>query len=253
MVARVIAATELRNWLLRTGHCGSRGPDGAAGSDLWPSPDSIVTVALNLDPTLRPPYRQRYFACLLESEANPVPVIQFEADFAVPSPFETIAAGHPVAEGFMTGPFRWLLNRLSRCRHLLLWPSGRDHKSGDSAFASAQLLDDCPELGRCLCSAGLSEAEVGAVVLDLAEQTDCRMLWKVASYVAQSFQDFYVASLEGTEVYLMHHHDKVVISVPDPAARQALLRELIDRSNVMEDCSGYSSPIDDDDEGTAAS
>ncbi len=248
MVGRVITATELRDRLLRSGHHSTRGTNGAAtGSDLWPSPHTIVTIALNLDPTLRRPYRERYFACLLESEANPVAVLQFEPEFALPSPFETIAAEQPVAEGFMTGPFHWLLSRLSRHRYLLLWPSRRNQQSGDSEFASAELLDDCPELRHWLRAAGPSGAEVGAIVLDMAERADCRVLWKVASNVAQSFQDFYVGDLECTEVYQMHHHDKVVVSIPDPAARQALLRQAIARSDVMEDCSGYSSPMDDED------
>lgn len=242
MGGRAITATELRARLLRAGHDVAHRSNEVAGLDVWPSPDTIMTVALDLDPTLRPAYRERYFACLLEFETNPVPVIQFDADFALPGLFETIAVEQPVAERFMVGPFRWLLSRLSR--HLLLWPSRSDH--GKSAFASVEVLEFCPELGHWLRAAGLPEADVGAVVLDLADQADCRVLWKVASYVAQACDDIYVSDLQCTEVYRMHHHDKIVVSIPDPEARQALLHELMDQYDVLENCSGYSMPTDEE-------
>jgi hypothetical protein len=248
MVGRTITATELRERLLRSGHYSEGLPNGvAAGPDLW-SPDTIVTIALGLDPTLRRPYRERYFACLLESEANPVAILQFDPEFALPGPFETIAAEQPVAEGFMTGPFRWLLSRLSRHHHLLLWPSRRAQESGNSEYASGECLNDCPRLRDWLRVAVPSGSEVGAIVLDMANKPDCQLLWEVANNVAQSFHDFYVGDLQCAEVYQMHHHDKVVVSIPDFAARQALLREAIDRSDVLEECSGYSSPMDDDGE-----
>jgi hypothetical protein len=46
----------------------------------------------------------------------------------------------------------------------------------------------------------------------------------------------------------MHHHDKVMVSIPDPTVRQALVQNLIDRADVIEDCSGYASPMDEADE-----
>ena len=40
----------------------------------------------------------------------------------------------------------------------------------------------------------------------------------------------------------------MVVSIPDPPLRQSLLDELIGLSDVMEDCSGYSSSTDDEDD-----
>jgi len=246
IVGRVITPTELRERLLRSGHQCAPGTNGAAtGSNVWVSPDTIVTIALDEDPTFRRPFRERYFACLLESEANPVPVLQFEPEFALPGHFETIAAERQPAEGFMTGPFRWLLRRLVRHRYLLLWPAREIQQSVDRGFASSELLGNCPELQQWLCAAATTGAEVGALVLDMAERIDCRILWTLASHVAQSLQDFHVGDLECREVYQMHHHDKVMVCIPDATVRQDLVQELIDRSDVIEDCSGYASPMDD--------
>jgi hypothetical protein len=245
----VITPIELGERLLRSGHHSARGANGAAtGSNVWVSPDTIVTIALDEDPTLRRPFRERYFACLLESEANPVPVLQFEPEFDLPGHFETIAAERQAAEGFMTGPFRWLLRRLVRHRYLLLWPTRKSPQSADKDFASSELLGNCPDLQQWLSAAVPTGGEVGALVLDMAERIDCRILWMVASDVAESLQDFYVGDLECREVYQMHHHDKVMVSIPDPTVRQALVQNLIDRADVIGDCSGYASPMDEADE-----
>ena len=58
----------------------------------------------------------------------------------------------------------------------------------------------------------------------------------------------YLADAEGAEVYLAHHHDKVVVSIPDVATRQPLLQELTDAAWLFEDASGYASTIDDEPE-----
>ena len=58
--------------------------------------------------------------------------------------------------------------------------------------------------------------------------------------------DFFLADPAGHEVYQMHHHDKVVVSLPDGPARRELLAELAGRPDVFEDCSGYRSTADDE-------
>ena len=51
-----------------------------------------------------------------------------------------------------------------------------------------------------------------------------------------------------SEVYKLHHHDKVVALVPDQHARWLLLEELAGMSDVFEDWSGYGGPLDEDGE-----
>jgi hypothetical protein len=86
------------------------------------------------------------------------------------------------------------------------------------------------------------------VVLDLRRESDCRVLWDVMSRVSQSFFGFFVADPECREVYRLHHHDRVEMSIPDESSRRTLLDELDRRSDLIEDCSGYVSDWDDEDD-----
>jgi hypothetical protein len=72
------------------------------------------------------------------------------------------------------------------------------------------------------------------------------VLLEAADLVGRSHENFYVSDEAAAEVYLMHHHDKVVVSVPDPAARQQLLVELDRLADIFEDRSGYGTSEDAD-------
>jgi hypothetical protein len=50
------------------------------------------------------------------------------------------------------------------------------------------------------------------------------------------------------EVYLAHHHDEVVVSVPGEGARGELLRGLTGASGVFTDVSGYAFLNEEDEE-----
>lgn len=244
-----ITATELRDRLTRAGHALPTPIDEAPGAaDACPRPETIVTVGLDLDPTLRPAYRDRYFACLLESPENPVPVLQYDAAFALTEPFRNVAGKQPPAGDFMGGPFRWLLHRLLRFRHVLLWPSSRGTTLGNSGFDWLEPSERLPRLGAWLREAKPAALTVGAIMLDLSEASDFGVLWEVAADVSNSFKDYYASDQDCQEVYTLHHHDKVIASVPDRAAREAMLQELTDRDDVLEDCSGYVSVMDDEPE-----
>jgi hypothetical protein len=52
----------------------------------------------------------------------------------------------------------------------------------------------------------------------------------------------------GTEVYLAHHHDKVVVSVPDGREREELVQRLARESWLFTDVSGYGSTMDGEDD-----
>jgi hypothetical protein len=60
--------------------------------------------------------------------------------------------------------------------------------------------------------------------------------------------DCYLADSAGAEVYLAHHHDQVIVSIPDGEARDALLRDLVGAPWVFPDVSGFGSSIDEDDD-----
>jgi hypothetical protein len=237
---RTLAVRELRDRLIGAGHEVPNGTDETAGAaDVWPNPHTIVTVGLHLDPTLKPEYRKRYFACLLESQDNPVPVLQYDTAFALPEPFRSAAQQPPPAGRFMGGPFRWLLHRLLRFRQVLLWPA-----TGSQGFGRLGLPEERPRLREWFRDATVAPFEVGAIVFNLTEARDCGVLWEVANGVSDSCKDWYVSDPECKEVYRLHHHEKVVACVPDRAAREEMLQELADRNDGIENCSGYDSEMD---------
>jgi hypothetical protein len=59
-------------------------------------------------------------------------------------------------------------------------------------------------------------------------------------------RDCYLADADASEGYLTHHHEKVVVLVPDAEARERLLQELREASWLFNDVSGYGSSIDED-------
>jgi hypothetical protein len=247
MAMTLITANELHNRLVRAGHHSPPDEARICATDVWPPPETILTVAADLDPTLKPAGRQHYFACYLKSEEDPVPVLQEEPAFALPELFREVAKESPAGDCFLDGPFRWLLRRIARFDSVLLWPACREPGSG-GAFTQAGLFEETPRLRGELPRDTASLAAIGAVILDIKREPDCRILWEVANQVSQSFFDYFVSDLECREVYRLHHHGKVVVSLPDGASRQGLLDELENWSDLIEDCSGYETDCDYEDE-----
>ncbi|MEW4569389.1 hypothetical protein AB1L88_16110 [Tautonia sp. JC769] len=251
MIGAVIATDDLRNRLLRAGQpvSGDDQEDGAS-TEVWPTAETIVTIAVNLDPTLKPAYRERYFACYVDSEDNSSPLLRDDPAFALPRTLREAAAGSPAALPFLEGPFRWLARRMIRFSSVLLWPASAEPAPG-WPFSQARLLEGLPLLRKRLESASAGLAEVGAVLLLPEREADGAILWEAARHVAGSFSNFHVSDPECREVYLLHHHDKVVASVPDLATRQQLTEELASQPDLFADCSGYVSDWDDEDEEDA--
>jgi hypothetical protein len=231
-----LTAADLHERLSRAGHFCATG--------LWPTPETIVTVAMNLDPTHGPSSRRRYFACLSRSEEDPNPALRDEPAFALPVLFRELEPV-PSEDPFLGGPFRWLLRRLIRFDRILLWPACRDQESS-GGFTNPQPIDEVPELRRVLPADPAELAAIGAIVLDRDSPQACRILWQVANEVARSFYDFFVSDPNCNEVYRLHHHGKVVVSIPNEELRRELLDELTSWSSLIEDCSGYVSDWDDE-------
>lgn len=243
----VLSASDLKDRLSGAGHAFPKRTDGITGAtDVWPEPHLIVTVGLYLDPTLKPEYRERYFVCLLESQDNPAPVLQYDPAFALAESFCAVVEQSPPRSGFMDGPFRWLLQRLQRFRQLLLWPANRGNESVSLKIDPLRLSKELPRLAVWLRATNMASVEVGAIILNLTEAGDCEVLWKIADAVSDSCKDWYVSDPECKEVYCLHRHDKIVASVPNQMEREAMLQELANRSDLIEDCSRYHSEMEDE-------
>jgi hypothetical protein len=237
-MAFTIATDELLRRLIKARHHLPGEDPSAYLTDVWSTPDKIVTVALHLDPTLKEEYRQRYFACLLESPRHPVPIIQYEPTFSLREVFRQLAGERPMLGAFLDGPFRWLLHRLRAYDEILLWPAGRGQCSG-GAFEKALASETLPKLSQWLQRLPVGLVDVGAILLDMTDLSGCGLLWEVGGWVGNSLTDFYVSDSACTEVYTLHHHEKVEVMVPDDWARHCLVEELECWDEVLEDCSGY--------------
>ena len=244
MAEVTITANELRNRLVLAGHAVLDGQEAICPIVVAPTPEAIVTVGMNLDPTLMPAYRCRYFACYLKSEEDPVPALRDDPSFALLEVARRVSMAYPGDDCFLGGPFRWLLRRIVRFDSVLLWPGNRESNSN----GLLGLPEEAPSPRKEQSSNSLGQDETGAVVLDLKRESDWRILWQVASQVSQSSSDFFIADLECNEVYQMHHHGKVVASLPDGTSSQELLDELAGWSDLIEDCSNYISEWDDEDD-----
>jgi hypothetical protein len=235
MTAAFLSPAELHDRLIAAGQPLEE-DSGNPSTTVRDSPETIITVALNLDPTLMPSYRGRYFACLLYSEENRTPAIRDDPDFALPERFRRFDEGRIPACGLSGGPFRWLLPRLVAARKILVWPEDTDR------FAWGVANDDTKGLHRLL---PLDPTTTGAVVLDLERDEDCRVLWDIASWVEEGVDNVFVSVPTCVAVARLHHHNRIVLSIPDEARRRATL-DALSGCESLEDCSGYTSDWDDE-------
>jgi hypothetical protein len=244
---RSLTTTELNSLLAGSGHSLWRGnAEDREGVEVHPSPDLIVTVALNLDPCLRPAYRDHYFATWVDDDR--FPLIGYEPSFDPPEPFTEAAARERRSYGaFMAGPVRWLIRRLMRFPRWLLWPEDQI-RAPDRFVRERWALEEMPRLREWLKREPPVPPTANALILNPADASDCQVFWGVAEQVEAGFYNYYVSDLEGAEVYQIHHHSKITISIPDERERRRLLDDLSGYPDLLDDCSGYTSKSDEDED-----
>jgi hypothetical protein len=222
----------------------------ATGFTVWPDPGTVVTVAMEPDPTLYPQYRQRFF--VLHPEPDPV--------FRVLGCPEThrrrwleLVAGQPPGywQDFLAGPGSWLLCRLTRFRRVIAWSDGGLPWAGldDPVHREWGMAVPSPAAPFFAPSDGPEAARPRLLPVQ-----DSRFPDAVAAcllFASVGMRDWYLADEAAAEVYLAHHHEQVVASVPASTARDALLRELEEAGWLFRDVSGYESPMDEESEEDA--
>ncbi|QEL17529.1 hypothetical protein [Limnoglobus roseus] len=247
-MSRFLASQQLHALLRDRGHAFWSDLPAEHPIDVLPPADIHLTIGVDPDGTLKPAYRDRYFACVRDAEDEPL--LFRDPAFALDEPFRIAAGGEPSSNDFVKGPVRWLLARIAHFGQVLLWPKGgfrgRDGLAFIPTTGGGERIDNAPHLQAWLVRQSFDPAATVAALLDLSDGEDCRALWDAANLVGRSSNDFFVSDLEGREVYLMHHHDKLVISIPDEQTRESLLADLEARSDVIEDWSGYRSQSDDE-------
>jgi hypothetical protein len=240
MIRPWMSLQELHDLLVRRGHTVEH--HGHFATNVTLPPSAYITVGLDLDPMVRVTYRQNYFATY-QDEVQLTPLLRDHCDFVLPERFASALFTDPgidpeaVTDGFLAGPFRWLLRRLTRFPRWLLWPD--DSLRDAYSFVHPIALVELPHLKSRLDAAGIGPPDLGAIVLERDDVSDCGVVWEAAAFVASDSENFFISDLEATEVYEIHHHDKVGVSVPDPAEREGLLEELRGWSDLFEDAAGY--------------
>ena len=229
--------------------------DSQVGTDVSPPRDQYVTIAVTPDPTLKSGYRDRFFATYVDRACRPV--LRTSPDFAIPEPFASLVTQEPIGGdewqgNFWLGPFRWLLCRLAHAPGLMIWPDGRCWPDKSHPFLNDQEFAWTPALQRRLTAARDTESTAGALLLDLSDPTDCMVLMEAARQVEGNCYDYYVSDPAASAVYQLHHHDKIVASIPDPLELRRLVEELSSRTDLFNDCSGYIDDWDDEDDGPPA-
>ncbi len=138
------------------------------------------------------------------------------------------------------------IHRLVRFPQLLFWPEHRIRASDGFVRADWALEEkEMPRLRAWLREMGTVPSNAGAILLNTTALDDCKVLWEVAEQVEGGFYNHFLADVQGTEVYALHHHSKVIISIPEPQKRLRLLDELSRYPEVLEDCSDFVSEWDD--------
>lgn len=239
----ILTATELRRRLASQGHLVRMLGEPTGGLDPRATPDTIVTVALDADPTLKEAYRERYFVYVRDGD-DPF-IAKRGSAMEVPESFARIAA-ESASSDFVAGPVHWLLMRLRRFPRVLLWPDLEYRPPDGDGLVHRGVLDELPELRARLDRVARPAEPVGALILDLASEEDAACLLEVAVRVGWSNENFYVSDESTSEVYELHHHEKLVAIVPEQHTRRLLLEELAELSDLFEDWSGYGSELDED-------
>jgi hypothetical protein len=243
MATCFLSREELRRRLQQQGHSTWLDVEVQGNTtDILPSPDIIITIALDTDATLRTACRERYYVCAKDECGEPL--LYQDARFILPSCFLSASALEPPSGDFMLGPMPWLFVRLVQLSKILLWPNDKYRQLDGSWCFQYWEQDQVQLIQQRFRSAKHNSSSTGAMILDLEEPVDSHIVWQVANYVARSSRDFFVSDLECREVYVLHHHDQVVISIPDSLRRDSLIHELNQQSHVLTDLSGYTSSTD---------
>jgi hypothetical protein len=232
MSAIFVPEKTLQASLLEMGHSIEQG----STTDVWPPPDIIISVSTSVDATLGHEYRNNYFIC--QKDGGDAPMIGSLPQYRLPHIWEAAIATFVTPSFFLLGPFRWACRQLTRYDRIVVWPRSKYRISG-SWFVQEWDRKNVPRL-LSLLSTAAGDGNIGAVSLSTSSKAHCMILVEIANYVGTSDFDMWVSSDNMREVYLLHHHDVVVASVPEYAKRQTILQACAMLGSGLIDASNYS-------------
>ncbi len=269
MPIATIPQSILRSQLQGEGH--ELYADDVDGTDVGPSANVVVHLDIGADPVVYPEYRNNYFGCYWTADgrlnAEFEPTLEFQGvwrelaqrdglsnlgdSFATSDDEDRSPKKNTDLTAFLNGPMRWLISRIKRFDRIVLWPSASLRRSLMQLATGREVPEvDAEEfaLGQRMQAAGIDSSFEGALVLDVSQPEDCELVWLLARVVSCGFCNAYLADSSFCDVYELHHHNRIAMSIPSGERRQQLLDDLTKLDDVFVNCSGYTSPSDDDDD-----
>jgi hypothetical protein len=216
------------------------------GFSLWSDADTIVTVAVEPDGALKPPYRQRFFRC----EPEPEQIFRVMGGPGLYcSRWLKQVARQPASywQDFMAGPGSWLLCRLARFETTVVWANQGMPWDGLDCPIHRSWGMDLPTRATDFFAATAGPDALQPRLLPVRDDRFADVVAACLLFASVGLRDCYLADADASEVYQAHHHDKIVISIPPEATREKLVRQLEEVAWLFTDVSGYASSMDDED------
>jgi hypothetical protein len=232
---------DLRTLLLSRGHTLGEPEDRPGGLTVEPPEDVYLTVALDADVVLDRRCRQRFFVC----KPDPLAILTAAN---VPEAFRRRWIA--MVQGTMAGLPRdvlaalatWTATRLLRFDRVFAWADKpvrfyEEHR-GNVCDQVAEILGST--IGSGLLRSHL-DADASAVA-SVLETRDPEFPFLLANDFLRSSRNFLEIRFtvgDGSEAFTMHHHDKVITSIPDSATRSSLVGKFSSTPAIFTDESGY--------------
>jgi hypothetical protein len=203
-----------------------------------PPADVIMTVAVDEDPTLREELRNRYYLINFDNWRSLSALCSNKVGWR-----EWLKIVVSTAEGphrdFLGGPGAWLLARLQRSAEACFWRFPAHGGTGcegevldwDVAWADVSRI----QRFRAFWNAMAMKPQT----LTLMNLDFVTLLAGSIASVEETSCDCCVASYDYREVFCIHHHEKIVCSIPDLARRKRIERQMTKRPDLFSRANGY--------------
>ncbi|HYT87966.1 MAG TPA: hypothetical protein VEL76_04545 [Gemmataceae bacterium] len=237
-----------RSRLERQGHRVTEpNEETVTGFTLWPDADTVITVAVEPDGIISQVYPQRFFLC----EAEPERIFHIAP---CPDPHSSrwleLVARQPPGywHDFLAGPGSWLLSRLARFEQVVAWADhGLPWSTLDQPIHRNWGMDVPTKAAPFFAPNSGTDADRPRL-LSRADERFADVVAACLLFASVGLRDCYLADTAGKEVYLAHHHDLVVVSIPDAEARADLLGNLTDASWLFGELRVPDEEAEDEDE-----
>jgi hypothetical protein len=230
---------ELRQKLEHAGH--RLVEEAASGVRVLPTTYSGIVVATQPDVTLYPEYRRRFFLCREDAEAV---LTRTDCPPSLSRQWGEMLSRIHTAQSreLLAGPGAWALSRAAGHDPVLIWAVGSGYWERSYSETQYELIES--ELGRAVefepwrkhLLEGTTQEAYYLSPRD--EEFTCVL---AAYFLLSTYNNFevYVTDDCCTEVYEIHHHEKVTASAPAPESLQRIRQVLTANPDLYSDISGY--------------